>query len=94
MGMRAGSGSPPYNRATTLSEQGEAGTQQPPRLFKAATCGNEAMVNMQRVFTVGDYLEVVSISRASASALCRCTHHDAIRGKSPALSSFSPKSQI
>ena len=92
--MRAGSGSPPYNRATTLSEQGEAGTQKPQRLFKAATCGNRAMVNMQHVSIVRDYSEVVSISRVSASALYTCGRHDAVRGKSPALSSFSLKSQI
>lgn len=74
MGIRAGSGSPPYNRATALPEQGEAGTQQPQRLFKAATCGNGAMMNMQHVFTVRDYLEVVSISRFSASALYMYIH--------------------
>lgn len=74
MGMRAGSGSPPYNRATALPEQGEAGMQQPQRLFKAATCGNGAMVNVQHVFTVSDYLEVVSISHVSASALYMYIH--------------------
>jgi len=51
------------------------------------------MMNMQHVFTVRDYLEVVSISRVSASALYMYIY-DAVRGKSPALSSFSPKSQI
>jgi hypothetical protein len=32
------------------------------------------MVNMQHLFTVSDYLEVVSISRVSASALYMYIH--------------------